>query len=492
MTKIVEYNDGRRQRLVLSYMIFHKGTLARIASAWKEGGMFDEEVCDAVGQMCVDYLERCGRAPKANIRPLIVDWLDHHQHQHEKFERMQAIVAPVLDGMNEFKANLDPKYGVVLAQKLFDRAAKQRFLREFGAAMEAGRPERADELYTAYRKVELSEDQGAFLEEESLWTSAEEELEEVIKLDGPIGLFFDRCLEREGLVAFLAAEKRGKTRWLTWVAWQAMNQRRRVAWFGCGDMNRGQYMRRLGPLVSQRPFWPEPWETPTAAEVREVEVVEGARRKRFVVSAEDEHQAPSERLALGDAWRKYLKCLDRLKSHGRLFWTSFHANNTLTIQKLESILDRRESQDNWRPDVLVVDYADIMAMPKARESRDQHNLLWKELRRLSQERRCLLLTATQASKESQRCELVSMAHASEDKRKVAEATAMIGVNVDSWEKKQQVCRLNWAAGRETKYSSDEVLYCAGCWSIGNPAMITRFPSREKQSREFSKNGRIHA
>ena len=81
-------------------------------------------------------------------------------------------------------------------------------------------------------------------------------------------------------------------------------------------------------------------------------------------------------------------------------------------------------------DVVVVDYADILRPPPGRmEPRDQANEVWKQLRALSSALHCLVVTATQANRAGYDRELLGMTNISEDKRKLAHANGVIGINM---------------------------------------------------------------
>ena len=83
-----------------------------------------------------------------------------------------------------------------------------------------------------------------------------------------------------------------------------------------------------------------------------------------------------------------------------------------------------------------------------------------------------MVTATQANAASYKADLLFMQHFSEDKRKLAHANGIIGINVTAEEKVREVCRLNWVVIRERDMAPTRVVHCAGCLAIGNPAIRT--------------------
>ena len=60
-----------------------------------------------------------------------------------------------------------------------------------------------------------------------------------------------------------------------------------------------------------------------------------------------------------------------------------------------------EKQDGFVPDLIVVDYADLIVPESRGEFRHQQNEIWKGLRRLSQEKgEPLVITASQSDAKS--------------------------------------------------------------------------------------------
>lgn len=116
-----------------------------------------------------------------------------------------------------------------------------------------------------------------------------------------------------------------------------------------------------------------------------------------------------------------------------------------------------------------IDYADIlMPINGAAESRDQINATWKQMRRMSQERHCLVLTATQTDADSYDTNLIRRRNFSEDKRKFSHVTGMFAINQNEKEKKLGIQRLNWIVLREGEFSEEKTINIAGSLAIANP------------------------
>jgi hypothetical protein len=128
------------------------------------------------------------------------------------------------------------------------------------------------------------------------------------------------------------------------------------------------------------------------------------------------------------------------------------------------------------PDVIVIDYADLLApMPGyAHDSQDQIDMAWKTMRSISQQLHCCVVTATQSSAASYYADTLDKTHFSRDKRKFAHVTAMFGLNQTKDEKRLGVMRFNWLQFREAEFDEDKCVHVAGCLGLANPCMFSTF------------------
>jgi len=154
----------------------------------------------------------------------------------------------------------------------------------------------------------------------------------------------------------------------------------------------------------------------------------------------------------------------------RYFKLSTYANGTLTIGKIKSILSEWKKTDDFVPDVIIVDYADLLEDSTTSDFRHKQNLIWKGLRSLSQEQNSLVLTATQADADSYSKDLLDLKNFSEDKRKYAHVTAFYGLNQDhkGREKKMGLIRVNELLVREGDFDSKTTITILQNLRIGRP------------------------
>lgn len=154
-------------------------------------------------------------------------------------------------------------------------------------------------------------------------------------------------------------------------------------------------------------------------------------------------------LTVSDAQREFKKFFIDKK---RRFKLQTYPNQTLSVSMIESKLDQWEREDGFVPDVIVIDYMDLL-VSNVKEFRHSQNDIWMKIRGLSQKRHTCVISATQADAKSYKTDTMTMDNFSEDKRKYGHVTAMIGLNQDQKgrEKELGIMRWNIIVAREAEY-----------------------------------------
>ena len=155
---------------------------------------------------------------------------------------------------------------------------------------------------------------------------------------------------------------------------------------------------------------------------------------------------------------------------------SSHANGTLSVKQIRAMLSVWEKQDEFVPDLIVIDYADLL-IGETKEFRHLQNEIWKDLRRLSQEKgQPLVVTATQADAASYERNKLTLSNFSEDKRKYSHVTAMYSLNQDTKgrEKEIGILRIGELLIREGDFSVGNEVYVLQNLRRGRPVISSFF------------------
>jgi hypothetical protein len=142
------------------------------------------------------------------------------------------------------------------------------------------------------------------------------------------------------------------------------------------------------------------------------------------------------------------------------------------VGQLNTHLDNWLYYDGFVPDVIIVDYADILAPDSRGEYRHQLDGIWAGLRRMAMERNALVVTASQAEKGTFHSD-ISETSVAEDIRKLAHVTAMVGLNQTKDEYEKGVMRISQIAIREDRKATKQAV-ALQCLDIGRPLLDSRF------------------
>lgn len=135
------------------------------------------------------------------------------------------------------------------------------------------------------------------------------------------------------------------------------------------------------------------------------------------------------------------------------FKTKEYRTGDLTVSQLAGELDYMRDVDGFIPDVIVVDYADIMKGAASNKNDDNHILkgaIYQDLRGLAQQRRVPLWTATQANREGMGKEIITGKHISESLDKARIADVVVSMSSTSEDEEHNVVRLYIEKNRKGK------------------------------------------
>ena len=96
-------------------------------------------------------------------------------------------------------------------------------------------------------------------------------------------------------------------------------------------------------------------------------------------------------------------------------------SGSTTVKDIEALLDNLAKYENYVPDVLTIDYCDLLGS-KERDTRDKLNDIWLNLRRVAQERNIFVATVTQSNRAGTSGKELKASDISEDIRKLAHVT----------------------------------------------------------------------
>jgi replicative DNA helicase len=120
-----------------------------------------------------------------------------------------------------------------------------------------------------------------------------------------------------------------------------------------------------------------------------------------------------------------------------------------TIDDIVAHIDNLTWYDNFAPDLVLIDYADIVKPSKSAGTEYRHQLdsIWKGLRALAQSRNIHVCTASQTNRAGMRGD-VELEHVAEDMRKLAHVSLLLAINSKPEEREINVLRVKTLLNRD--------------------------------------------
>lgn len=282
-----------------------------------------------------------------------------------------------------------------------------------------------------------------------------------------MGKFFNRKLIRSSLIAVQGSEKKGKTWVVLDFAYKAFKSRRKVAIFQTGDLGETEMTRRILMKMCVAPLWPEDCGDIQYPVAIELVTGEGGKKESKVVTINKRCTSSITEERSIAAMETFCKNFQLKNGMGAMLRMHVCPSNSINVRGMEAVLDNWMAEYNFWPDVIIVDYADILAPedPKG-DPKERWNDTWLALNRLRQSRKACVIVPTQANAESYDAVTMGAKHFSRDKRKYAHATAVLGLNQTPSEKEQGIMRFNWLFNRGGENNPRQCLHVAQCPTLG--------------------------
>lgn len=453
-------HEGSEERHAIVAMVLSSEVLGAVAPVWQSDS-FGSRMANVIAGWCVEHWNKYQQAPGiAGITAHFDLW------KISADDTLAQTLEQWLTGLPE-ESGLGDQYAIDLIQNIVQTQSLKKLGNSLVALAEKGKVEDAVNMQAAWKRPKIGQEaSGVFpLQDAKVIQSAFQysTQEPLIKYKGALGEFFGGILCRDAFVSFLAPDKTGKTTVLGDIAMRGVHQGHRVALLSVGDMSQDQVILRLSPRVCNRPLAGGKFQVPVSMSY--------TKENGADIVWEDHIAQPVTCDQAVEQWQKYGN------SGPDRFRLLTHAAGTFGSADLAATA-QRWADEGWSPDIIVVDYADILAPPPGyKEKRDQINKTWEQLRAISTQFRCLVVTATQSDADGYSSWLLSKKNFSDSKTKNAHVTAMIGLNMTEADRKNRTCRYNYVALREAEFMEGRPAYVAvtGCTRIGRPSMLSCWP-----------------
>jgi len=472
-------------------------------------------VCD----WCLSYYKQYNKSPEIHIQ----DVYQNHK-EADLSPDMSDLVEEFLTSISheyEHSKRFNIEYLVDQTKQYFKVRSMSSLSEKVKLFLDNGKVQEAENLISGYRNVEVPLDEGVypFDDKKAIYEAFESrEKIELFTMSGELGKFLN-TFERDMFIGLMGPEKRGKSWWLLEFAMKAYKSKCNVAYIQAGDLSKNQIIRRIHTYNTGKHYKYEgELEVPHLDCLSNRDNSCDKEERKCRVSSKfdtDEKYSPCkycyskepnlykqtifyekrfiQKLLWREAYKLGKETVEILS--GKRFRLSVHANRTVNVRGIQGVLDRWERDDGFVSDVIVVDYADVLLPEDSkRDFRQQQNDTWMALRTLSQERHCLVITATQSDAGSYSKRDLDESNFSEDKRKYSHVNMIITLNQDREEKRKGIMRLGKMFVRDDEYDTFEQVNVLQCIKIGraclgsfkNKKLVKRYEEKE-DNRGYKKN-----
>lgn len=432
-----------------------------------------------VADWCMGYYREYEQAPGKHIQDIFFE------------KQREGLDDTTSDSISQFLESLSQEYeradkfnvAYLLDQteRLFRSRSLKYLAEDIEAHLDKGELEDAEDRLGVFKKLERPKGAGInpFRDKSAFQKAFEAKREPLFLIPGALGQLLNPHLIRSGFIGFLGHAKVGKTWRVTDIAMWALRDRCKVALFQLGDLTQEDFLLRWGTYIARKSNDPRycgellipvldclnnqravcenhkhgtvvvdedgkpqdleadlPYHKPCCKCARK-------KPKQFKGSVWYEKRGPVEPLDWPEGWECVQKWGKRFRALDNFRLATFF-NSTLNVKGMERQLDLWEEEDGFVPDVILLDYPDIMAKedPKLPEGREQENPRWKGLRRVSQERHALVIAPTQSNGDGYEGEVQKVKNLGEDKRKTQHTTAFFAIDQTEEEAERGIIRIS--------------------------------------------------
>jgi hypothetical protein len=485
------------KRLLTGLIMSDKVTEKLLPFLQKE--VLELDVSKEIVSWIKDYHSRYKKAPKGHIRDLFLT-------------AKQKLRPQVIEEIEQFLSKLSEEYltdsgpGGINEDFIIDRGLqylRERHMRtmigEVSSLLEVGEVEKAEKIAEGRKSIILKTDYRWVkpLDDLKYLNAVFDELENpLFTLKGQLGELIGPFY-RKWLVGVMGPFKRGKTWDLQDIGVDAVLSGLRVAFsslemedkhqsvrlysqvgqlgevemvheipcFDCCSNQDDSCIKRIRIRNEGRPekFQPNQSYRPcTACRGIKKEEKDFLATSWFIL---EEHEALTRETA-----RREVSRLKEMAGSNLLRMISYPAFSA-TLTDVEDDLDRLEVQEGFIPDVIIIDYADILAPEdKRKEHRHQIDEIWKRLKGMAFSRSCLVVSGSQGNRASADKKTLDEKDIAEEARKLAHADVWLGLNQDQQEKERGVWRIGVMEHRWKKFNKRRQLMALQKFEIGQPIL----------------------
>jgi replicative DNA helicase len=393
--------------------------------------LFSTRAYKDIAEAAFAHIERYGKAPALHLW----DLLEVKLRRGDEGKLLRS----TLEQMKELNETLQPQF---VLDSLDHFISKRRLIMALEAATDAAHGDdlgAAQAALQTYEPLSGDAEDGLWLHDGEAMAAELDVLEEDFFSSGVEELDRRGCRPARGtLTTLVAPAKRGKSWWCNAVARAGLQHRKKVLHISLENSRRVVAKRYIQTFLAM-----------STEEISDNRITTflrdaGSDRIKDMVPV----TLPAPEIANAANKRYVANKLSQFSARAKLHIKAF-PSGTLTIATLNGYLDKLDRKYNFRPDLIILDYPDLMAVDR-KNMRLDLGRIFVELRGVASQRNCAICAPTQGSRESSTAKVVGANQVAEDWSKIMTADTILTYSQTASEKKVGLARLLVAAAREAK------------------------------------------
>jgi replicative DNA helicase len=483
--------DNSKEEIIVTGFIVDD-TLLRTFEKMVKPKWFKSDYAKIVIKWCLEYYKTTREAPKEHIEQI---FMVKREELSEEQEQLVEEFLVKLSGLWDRKKQ-NTEYLVELTKEYLRIRSASELSERIQANIVAGKDsneivkiisEFKDVLIETSSFIDVTDKEEIHKTLENYVKEEDEDREEFLfKFPHAFGRYM-KAVEREQLIGVVAPMKRGKSFLLQEFALQGIMSGLNVVMFNL-EMDKERVKQRLYKRILSKgrketierfpvfdcqynlknkcPLdYPNSIDTPLVGEL--IPLFENYKNSyKPCTKCRGMHNSPYlmstwfEEIKIEAVTKKDITFIDNFFfSTKSQFVLKCYPMGMANVSRIKADLDELQYDRGFIPDVVVIDYADILAPEQGRKDKiEEVNDTWVWLKSLTNERHCNVTTATQTNRGGIKKQSVEQDDTGENIKKIAHVDLMIALNQTIEEKECGVIRAAKIAGRYQDFSQN--IQCA--------------------------------
>ena len=456
--KEIELSD---EKDLLIGMIVSTEFIKNIILILKDLSLLQSSYARLIASWCINHYIKYEEAPKELIQDIFNSNKESIQDESDV-----DIIESVIIHLNEKYIEKESQFNVEYYYNKAENYLKSRSLTILSETIKGytlqGKVKEAESTIATYNRIEKPMGRGIdLLNDPTIFDKMEKETQNsLFSIPGAFGEAM-HDVYRGDVISVGGASKRGKSWIMAEIAKYALFDGLKIAVFTL-EMKDTIYAKRIftNLLGETKKKLDKQIEVPYFIKDGDKTIVE----YKYVTK---------EGFNIGRAKRFQQKLKKQVRTGGfKLFDVS---SGGTTISEICTTLDNCSYYDGFVPDVVLIDYADIIESDKyaPREELHRINDIWKKMKReIAQKRNCLVITGSQYQREAINND-ADISNIAGNIRKFDHVSHWINLNQTKIEKRMGIIRLS-VEGRHDDFNSLDEVVCLQCLDIGRPIIDSRW------------------